>query len=135
MACLNYMSSNNGTMSINGDIVGYIKSFNVDTSVNMDQFATNTTGGWTAAVAGAKSASGTFSYAGNDDMTSTPVDVGDCVEGVFTVTTGSTYTGSITISTEGVPVGIENGSHIVWEFGWVNDGPLVKTGNIVKSGS
>ena len=135
MACTNYLSGKDGTLSLGGVEIGHIRNFNVDTTANIDAFATTSTGGWTGATSGVLSAGGTFEFVGTTDMTSTPIDTGDCIAGVFTPITGGTYTGSIVISGEAMPVDVAAGGTVVWSYTYVNDGPFVKGGVIAKSGS
>jgi hypothetical protein len=136
MACT-YLSGKDGTVYLSGAEVAHMRNFNVDASVNIDAFNTNSTSGWNARVPGVKDATGTFEWVLPVGFTSTPLDVGDCVAGQFHVDgTGSNYwSGRIVIESEGVPVDVTAGGAIVFSYGWGSDGALTKNGGLVKSGS
>jgi len=136
MACT-YVSGKDGTVYLEGAEVSHMRNFNVDSSVNIDAFATNATGGWNDRTPGVKDATGTLEWVLPVGFTSTPLDVGDCIQGQFHVdgTGNNYYSGKIVIESEGVPVDVTAGGAIVYSYGWGNAGVLTKNGGLVRSGS
>lgn len=112
-----------------------VGNWKITTAANVSKFATNSSGGWKRAVAGAKEWSGSWDQK-IDDGNAMPVKEGDSVDVQLHIdgSDGQYYSGTAVVeSIDGPEVDINDGAEIGYTVNFQGDGTLTRTGAMLTA--